>query len=30
MTTLRHYSHAVALHDEDIADNLDELLNDRP
>ena len=30
MTTLRHYSHAVALHDEDIADNLDQLLNDRP
>ena len=29
-TTLRHYAHAVALHDEDIADNLDQLLNDRP
>jgi integrase len=28
-TTLRHYSHAVALHDEDIADDLDHLLNDR-
>jgi integrase len=26
-TTLRHYSHAVALHDEDIANDLDELLN---
>ena len=29
-TTLRHYSHAVALNDEDIADNFDQLLNDRP
>jgi integrase len=28
-TTLRHYSHSVALHDEDIADNLDQLLNNR-
>jgi integrase len=26
-TTLRHYSHAVALEDEDIADELDALLN---
>lgn len=26
-TTLRHYSHAVALHDEDVADDLDVLLN---
>jgi hypothetical protein len=29
-TTLRHYSHAVALHDEEIADALDEVLNGRP
>ena len=29
-TTLRHYAHAVALQDEDVADNLDELLNNRP
>jgi integrase len=29
-TTLRHYAHAVALHDEDVADALDELLNGRP
>jgi integrase len=28
-TTLRHYSHAVARHDEDIANDLDELLNGR-
>jgi integrase len=28
-TTLRHYSHAVPLHDEDIANDLDELLNRR-
>lgn len=28
-TTLRHYSHAVALHDEDVADELDTLLNGR-
>ncbi|MGH9152545.1 MAG: tyrosine-type recombinase/integrase [Acidimicrobiales bacterium] len=26
-TTLRHYSHAVALQDEDVADKLDVLLN---
>jgi integrase len=26
-TTLRHYSHAVALDDDDIADELDQLLN---
>lgn len=26
-TTLRHYSHAVALDDEDVADELDVLLN---
>jgi hypothetical protein len=30
VTTLRHYAHAVARHDEDIADNLDQVLNDRP
>lgn len=29
-TTLRHYSHALALHDEDIANNLDQLLDNRP
>jgi integrase len=28
-TTLPHYSHAVARHDEDIANDLDELLNGR-
>lgn len=28
-TTLRHYSHAVALQDEDVADELDALLNGR-
>jgi integrase len=28
-TTLRHYSHAVALQDEDVADELDALLNER-
>lgn len=27
-TTLRHYSHAVALDDEDVADDLDRVLND--
>lgn len=26
-TTLRHYSHAVALNDDDVADELDQLLN---
>lgn len=28
-TTLRHYSHVLALHDEDVADELDTLLNGR-
>jgi integrase len=28
-TTLRHYSHAVPLDDLDIADELDQVLNDR-
>jgi integrase len=27
-TTLRHYSHATALDDEDVADGLDALLNE--
>jgi hypothetical protein len=28
-TTLRHYSHATALDDQDVADDLDALLNTR-
>ena len=28
-TTLRHYSHAVPLDDVDVADELDQVLNDR-